>query len=200
MLKIIFVTSSPRRIELLGKFNIKVDIVKPKFEPQVSFKDPCKTATMKAKGKIQSTLPKIPQDSIVIAADTVVYAEGRIIEKPRNERDAIKMLKRLSGKTHYVITALVFASSDKVVTKCVKTMVSFKKLSMKEIIWYIKTKEPMDKAGAYAIQGYGALFVKRIKGDYYNVLGLPLNTIYTVLKNEFNVNLLEAINIPKRNV
>ena len=199
-MKIIFVTSSPRRIELLGKFNIRINIVKPKFEPNISLEDPCETAIMKAKGKIQSVLPKIPQDSIVIAADTIVYVEGRIIEKPRSERDAIKILKKLSGKTHYVVTALIFASPSKVVTKCVKTMVSFKKLSMQEIMWYVKTKEPMDKAGAYAIQGYGALFVKRIKGDYYNILGLPLNTIYTVLKNEFNVNLLEAINIPKRNV
>lgn len=192
-MKLIFVTSSPRRIEFLRKFNLKFNIIMPKSEPKVSFRDPCKTAIMRAKGKVESVLPRIPQDSIVMAADTIVYVEGKVLGKPRSKEEAIEILKRLSGRTHCVITALVFASKDKVVSKCVRTMVRFKKLSAREIMWYIETKEPMDKAGAYAIQGYAAFFIKEIRGDYYNVLGLPLNTIYTVLKTEFNIDLLKLL-------
>ena len=90
-MKLIFVTSSPRRIEFLRKFNLKFNIIMPKSEPKVSFRDPCKTAIMRAKGKVESVLPRIPQDSIVMAADTIVYVEGKVLGKPRSKEEAIEI-------------------------------------------------------------------------------------------------------------
>ncbi|RLG74587.1 MAG: septum formation protein Maf [Thermoprotei archaeon] len=189
-LKILFVTSSPRRIKLLKKYHLNFEIIKPAREPEITLRDPCMTAILKAERKIHSTLSKIPNNTVVIAADTVIYIGGEVIGKPKDINDAINILKRLSGKTHSVITALVLKTKDKTVKKCVKTLVRFKKLSMKEIMFYVKTGEPLDKAGAYAIQGYAAFFVKGIKGDYYNILGLPLNAMYNILKKEFKLNVL----------
>lgn len=189
-MKVLFITSSPRRIKLLRKYRLNFKVIEPVQEPEITLGDPCATAILKAERKIHSTLQEIPDNTVVIAADTVIHIKGEVVGKPKDINDAINILKRLSGRTHSVITALVLKTKDKTVKKCVKTLVRFKKLSMKEIMFYVKTGEPLDKAGGYAIQGYAAFFVKGIKGDYYNILGLPLNAIYSILKREFRLDIL----------
>ena len=123
-------------------------------------------------------------DSIIIAADTIGVLEGRILGKPLDAPHACKMLAELSGRCHSVITGftVIDSATDKAVSRSVETKVHFRKLSRAEISRYVKTGEPLDKAGAYAIQGLGSLLVERIEGDYNNVIGLPICALAIVLK------------------
>ena len=121
-------------------------------------------------------------DNIVIGSDTIVYYEGQVLGKPKTEERAIEMLKSLSGKTHEVITSVAIVSSNQEIVFTSKTDVEFYDLSEEEINAYVKTKEPLDKAGAYTIQAGGSVFVKEIKGDFYTVMGLPIAKIYQTLK------------------
>ncbi|MGN0115046.1 MAG: Maf family protein [Acutalibacteraceae bacterium] len=114
------------------------------------------------------------ENSLVIGADTVVICDGTVFGKPKSESDAFNMLKSLSGKAHYVVTGCTIAFGGKYHTFSQKTAVRFYQLSDDEIRRYIKTGEPMDKAGAYGIQGYGSLLIEGIDGDYFNVVGLPV--------------------------
>jgi len=123
------------------------------------------------------------QDAIIIAADTVVYLDGKPIEKPVNEANAVGMLKRLSGKRHTVYTGVCVLSGTIRSFGAEATDVYFRELSHEEILRYVKTGEPMDKAGAYGAQGRGALFVERIDGDFFNVMGLPLVRLSDMLKS-----------------
>jgi len=180
-LKLILVTSSPRRIELIRKLSLPFEIRKPNEEQDIYVpKNPCLTAILRAKFKVKNL--KVKDDEIVVSADTIIVLGDNILGKPKDVNEAREYLKMLSGRTHKVITALLILTSEDIYTECVKTKVTFKKLSKEEIEFYVRTKEPLDKAGAYAIQGLGALFVRRIEGDYYNIMGLPLNRLYSILK------------------
>ena len=130
-------------------------------------------------------------DAIIIAADTFGVIDGRIIGKPHSESEARAMLAALSDKSHTVITGFTVLDTltCKAVSRSVETTVHMKRITKSEIEAYVKTGEPMDKAGAYAIQGLGALFVEKIEGDYFNVIGLPLYALAEVLK-EFGVKVL----------
>jgi septum formation protein len=114
------------------------------------------------------------RDSVVVGADTIVVADGKVLGKPRDEADATRMLKLLSGRGHIVMTAVAVAHDASTVSTVEKVSVTFRDLSDEEIASYIATGEPMDKAGAYGIQGYGATIVRRIDGDYFAVMGLSL--------------------------
>ena len=127
-------------------------------------------------------------DSLVLAADTIVVLDGHILGKPENENDAERMLKRLEGRTHSVLTgiALIHGSSFRTASLVAETEVTFDSLTENEIIDYVRSASPLDKAGAYGIQDdRGALFIKKIDGDFYNVMGLPLNRLYRLLHEEF---------------
>ncbi len=113
-------------------------------------------------------------DSLVIAADTIVVVDGEVLGKPRDADDASRMLTRLSGRTHVVITGVAVALQGRVVSTTEEVSVTFRDLSREEIESYVATAEPMDKAGAYGIQGYGATIVRRVEGDYFAVMGLSL--------------------------
>lgn len=113
-------------------------------------------------------------DQIVIGADTIVVLDGNVLGKPRDAEDAIRMLRSLSGRTHQVMTGVCVMSREQVLTHTEVTQVTFRPLTEQEIVAYVATKEPMDKAGAYGIQGGAARFVEGIQGDYYNVMGLPV--------------------------
>lgn len=143
-----------------------------------------------SEGKARAVAAKYP-DAIIIAADTIGVIGQRIIGKPHTSAEAVKMLRMLSGKSHRVITGLTVLDSnnDMIVSKTVETQVYFKELSDDEITAYVKTGEPLDKAGAYAIQGLGSILIEKINGDYYNVMGLPLNTLAETLK-EFGIKVL----------
>ena len=131
------------------------------------------------------------RNSLVIGADTIVVINDTILGKPKDDIEAFSMLKLLSGKTHYVITgfALINLSLDKKIIDCQVSQVTFKELSEQCIKDYLQTKESLDKAGAYGIQGYGGLLVENIQGDYFNIVGLPISKISDCLKDHFDINL-----------
>lgn len=193
MEKIVLASASPRRRELLEQIGIKFDIVvsnEPEDEIDKSLSPENYTselALMKACKVAKKLTGTKRKDSLIIAADTVVYSDGKILGKPKDSDDAFRILKSLSGKAHEVYTGIcVMRLTDGYATsKSIKTTVKFKKLTDKTIKTYIKTGEPADKAGAYGIQGRGAVLVEEICGDYFNVVGLPLSALYDVLISEF---------------
>lgn len=193
MEKIVLASASPRRRELLEQIGIKFDIVvsnEPEDEIDKTLPPENYTselALMKACNVAKKLTGTKRKDSLIIAADTIVYSDGKILGKPKDIDDAYRILKGLSGKTHEVYTGIcVMRLTDGYATsKSVKTSVKFKELNDKTIKTYIKTGEPMDKAGAYGIQGRGAVLVEEICGDYFNVVGLPLSALYDVLISEF---------------
>ncbi|SJZ36388.1 Maf family protein [Anaerorhabdus furcosa] len=125
-------------------------------------------------------------DTVVVGADTIVVYNNKVLGKPKNEEDAFAMLKLLSGNTHKVLTGVCIMDHEKVNKYCSISEVTFNNLSDEEIKKYIATKEPMDKAGAYGIQGFGGCFVSEIKGDYYTIMGLPLSLVYQELMKIFS--------------
>jgi septum formation protein len=131
------------------------------------------------------------KNAIVIAADTFIVFRGKIMGKPGTEAEARKMLMILRGKSHSVITGFTILDTEenKALTKSVETVIHIKNLTPEEIDVYVKSKEPLDKAGAYAIQGLGSVIVERIEGDYFNVMGLPLSALAESLK-EFGIHIL----------
>lgn len=174
-MRIILASNSPRRKELLMQLGIKFEIIPSNFEEQVFDLIPSKLvehfAYMKAKNVAQS----IHGDALVIGSDTIVYLD-KIMGKPKHREDAFDMLGKLSGRQHYVLSGLsvINTATGESLTGHECTTVKMKELSSAEIAEYINTGEPMDKAGAYAIQGIGSLFIEGIEGDYFNVVGLPL--------------------------
>lgn len=185
-MKYILASASERRQELLNRIIDNFDIIISDFdEEKVKFNGNVEEYVIEiAEGKALDVLSRISEDSIIIAADTIVVNGDKILGKPKSEEDAYKMLKDLSGKVHRVYSAVVVVNSktNKVKKECIFTEVKFKDLTNEEILKYISTKEPLDKAGAYGIQGFGGVFVERINGCYYNVVGLPLNLLNNILE------------------
>lgn len=181
---IILASSSPRRAKLLKDagidFIVKAsnieEIIKPHLEPKDIVVD---LANQKA-----LAIAKEHQEDIVIAADTIVVYQNEILGKPKDEEDAYRMLQMLSNVTHEVYTGVSIMQGEKVKSFCSKTEVTMKKLSELEIKEYIKTQEPMDKAGAYGIQGLGGQLVDSYQGDFFTIVGLPLKDLLSAL-NEF---------------
>ena len=184
MKKIVLASSSPRRKDILSKNNINFIVKIPTFDEQnIKIKNPIKLTKALSIGKANSI--DIEDDEIIISCDTIVYFKRKIIGKPKNENDAINILKSLSGKKHYVFSAVCVKSNKKTKVFCEKTAVYFNDLSDEKIINYVKSGEPMDKAGAYAIQSKKLDIVKKIKGDYDNVVGLPFKKLLYILKKDF---------------
>jgi septum formation protein len=191
MRKIVLASASPRRKELLEQIHLEFEVEPSEYpEERKSKLTPVALVRFLSREKARAVAPGYP-DSIIIAADTIGVINGQIIGKPESAADAGRMLSRLSGKTHTVITGLTIldTSDSRELTRTVKTDVTFRKLTRAEIDAYVATGEGLDKAGAYAVQGRGALLVSEIKGDYYNVVGLPLAALAQALK-KFEVNVL----------
>lgn len=191
--RVILASGSPRRKELLSKFNIDFDIVQSDIPELVNdFDEPKQTAMSLAFQKAYDVSLKMTNGEIVIAADTIVVYQNRILGKPRDENEAFEMLSKLSGKTHSVITgfAIIETGTYNKIINYAETIVKFKNLTKDQIKRYIKTGEYLDKAGAYAIQGFGSILVEWIKGSYWNVVGLPISKLDSVLEKYFGVRLL----------
>lgn len=173
-LKIVLASTSPRRIGLMRQIGLKFTAVDPGGDESNNHPDPRKRVTENALSKAERVMV-LYRDALIIAADTVVYIDGMILGKPSSKTDAANMLRRLSGKVHKVFTgvALIHPTGGRFVDY-EETMVHIRKLSEEEILRYIESGEPMDKAGSYAIQGYGAIFIDRVVGCFHNVMGLPL--------------------------
>ena len=191
MRKIILASASPRRKELLEKIGLKFEVEPSNYaEDMHSRLNPDELARAISLGKARAVASK-HKNAIVIAADTFIVFRGKIMGKPNTEAEARKMLMALRGKSHSVITGFTILDTEenKVLTKSVETVIHIKKLTPEEIDGYVKSKEPLDKAGAYAIQGLGSVIVERIEGDYFNVMGLPLSALAESL-TEFGIHIL----------
>ena len=185
-MRIILASGSPRRKEILSKLNLDFEVIPANIDEEIFNEDPIITARYLAKQKAKSVWIK-NKYALVLGSDTVVYFKGKILGKPKDEDEAFRMLKNLSGKWHTVITAVSFFSYGKKLTIHDIARVKFRNLSDKEIWDYIKSGEPMDKAGAYGIQEFGATVVEKIHGNFYTVMGLPIVKVYKVLKEIFRV-------------
>ncbi|MEE8540125.1 MAG: Maf family protein [Desulfobacterales bacterium] len=183
---LILASKSPRRRYLLNQAGLSFAVIPSHFdESSVSLSSPSTYVKALAEGKAEDISHRHPQ-SWVIGADTVVLIDGLILGKPGSRSQARTMLKRLSGKIHKVLTgyAIYCDAKQKKYSDVVTTEVAFKKLTAKEIEWYVHTAEPFDKAGAYAVQGLGSFLVKRINGSYTNVVGLPVCEVLELLIKE----------------
>ncbi|MGN0668910.1 MAG: Maf family protein [Oscillospiraceae bacterium] len=182
----ILASQSPRRRELLSLITDDFRIIPAKGEEILPEKISPENAVLTLSEQKADEIYRENRGEVIVAADTIVAIDGKILGKPADEKDAFAMLKTLSGRVHEVFTGVcvIFANGRKE-RFFEETKVEFYELSDEEIAAYIKTGEPMDKAGAYGIQGKGALLVKRIDGDYYNVMGLPVARLLRVLNGEF---------------
>lgn len=180
-MKLILASQSPRRKELLGLLGLPFDIRVPNADETMDpHGDPAEQVALVSRRKAEAT-PRQPEQ-VVIAADTIVVCDGQILGKPKNRADAISMLHQLSGRTHQVMTGMTVLHDLQSFSCTEVTEVTFRSLTDQEIAGYADSGEPMDKAGAYGIQGGAALFVERICGDYYNVVGLPVCRLAQVLR------------------
>ena len=181
--RLILASASPRRQEILSSAGIDFEIVPTEVDESVAGREsPKKHVLRLARMKAMEGI-RVKDGEWVLAADTVVVIDRKILGKPRDRGDAAKMLRFLSGRDHRVITGycILRGSSRKSREGAVVTRVRFKALSPKEIRWYLDTGEPFDKAGAYAIQGKAAFMIKEIHGSYTNVVGLPLTEVVEAL-------------------
>lgn len=185
MRKIVLASKSPRRRELLSEFVSDFDIIADDAEEITEDGiTPEETVRNLAMQKARNVAKKADESALVIGADTVVFIDGKILGKPANKEEASEMLHMLSGRDHHVCTGLAIIDNESKKSYCgfERTAVHFRHLEDEEIERYIATGEPMDKAGAYGIQGKCAIFVDKINGDYNNVVGLPVAAIYRELK------------------
>ena len=189
-MNLILASASPRRRELLEGLGLELTICPAKGEEHpVPGLSGGETALRLSRAKCLEIASQAREDDVVIAADTVVCLDDQILGKPADEEDAARMLRALSGRDHRVFTGVTVARGDKVLSDYEETAVHFRPLTEREIAAYIATGEPMDKAGAYGIQGRASLFVRAIEGDYFNVVGLPLCKLGQMLK-ELGVELI----------
>ena len=180
-MSLILASASPRRKELLGLFRIPFEIrVADIDETMDPAKAPCDEVARVSRLKALAVARE--EGDTVIAADTIVVCEGKVLGKPRSEQEACQMLRLLSGRDHQVMTGVTVVRKDRAETFTEVTDLHFRPLSEKEIADYVATGEPMDKAGSYGIQGGAALFCQRLVGDYYNVMGLPVCRLGEVLR------------------
>lgn len=181
-LPVYLASKSPRRRKLLKQLNIRFTSFSVDADEKILTNElPYKAVLRLSKEKLNKAKKKVKGGGVIITADTIVVLNNKIIGKPVNEEDAFNILNKLSGRTHIVYTgySVYNSANDKIISEYEKTKVTFRKLNKQEILDYIKTGSPMDKAGAYGIQDdFGAVFIKKINGCYYNVVGLPLAKLY----------------------
>lgn len=194
MTKFILASGSPRRKELLSRMGVDFDVLVSDVDEEKVAKDiPVRLYVQElALLKAGASMKNAPKDAIIIAADTVVTLFGKVLGKPRDEDDARRMLLSLSAREHEVYTGVCVMRGRDGKTTCesVCTKVKFKPLTEDKINAYISTGEPMDKAGAYGIQGKGSMLIEGIEGDYFNVVGLPIARLTDILEKEFEIELL----------
>ncbi len=182
-MSLILASASPRRREILS-------LITTDFSVLVTDTDETLPSGLPVGGQIaeisrrkaEAAAKKCKADDIILSADTAVIIDNTVLGKPKDREEARKMLKMLSGRTHSVITAFTVLKGEKQITKINESFVTFNTLSEKEIENYVNTGEPLDKAGAYAVQGKSAVFISRIEGDFFSVMGLPVSMVYETLK------------------
>lgn len=180
-MRVILASSSPRRLQLLQQIGIEAEVRPAAFDELSTGKMADEVVLANAVGKCQAVCAACGDKMPVIAADTVVVLDGKILGKPKDAADAVRMLTELSGRTHKVLTGVAVSFDGRQLAEVCETEVIFRTLTAAEIADYVATGEPLDKAGAYGIQGRGAVFVEKINGCYNNVVGLPLTRLHLML-------------------
>ncbi|MBE6674851.1 MAG: septum formation protein Maf [Ruminococcaceae bacterium] len=188
-MKLVLASKSPRRREILGMvtkdFSVRVSDADESYGESTPLAE---VPRLLAQRKAEAT--PIFENEVIIGCDTVVVYDGELMGKPKDKADAIRMLTRLSGTTHEVISGLCVRTNEKSCSCSVTTYVKFRELTRNEIENYVNTYNPVDKAGAYGIQESAGAFVEKIDGDFYNVVGLPLCKLCQILKDELGIELL----------
>lgn len=181
-IKTVLASSSPRRKEILELIWVRPDVIIPLVKEEKKERESNKNFIKRiTEEKMAGIFPEKYFGSLIISADTVVVIGGEIIGKPNGRSDAKEILEKLSGKTHIVMTGLKILYKERSIYSLSKTKVKFKDLSKDEIRFYLDKENYSDKAGAYAIQGYASVFVKKIEGCFFNVMGFPVNSFYSLL-------------------
>ncbi len=185
-LNIILASASERRQELIKRLTDNFKVIVSNFnEDEVEFKGDIESYVKEISlGKARDILHKVEEPSLIIGVDTVVSINNSVLGKPKDEEDAFNMLKMLSGNTHEVYSGITIINTktNEILQEALGTKVTFSNLKDEEIRAYIETKEPLDKAGAYGIQGKGGVFVEEVNGCYYNIVGLPLNKLKSMIE------------------
>lgn len=196
-MRIVLASKSPRRREILSMLGIEFDIVTADTDEASSITDPTRLVEELAlrKGRaVRELLQKKGEwddNTLIIASDTVVATGEDILGKPEGCADAARMLRLLSGSAHHVISGIALLLGEREITDHDKTAVHFADMTEEEILWYAKSGEPLDKAGAYAVQGLASLFIKGLSGDYFNVVGLPVYRLNLLAKQFVGKSLTE---------
>jgi nucleoside triphosphate pyrophosphatase len=185
--RLVLASKSPRRAEILRAVGWEFEAVAANIdETRMELEDGVSYVKRLAQTKAETVANKIPDSGFVLGADTVVVVDGEILGQPSDDEDARRMLRLLSGEWHEVLTGLALVRAGKaprVLVEHETTRVRFCEMSPDEIDWYVSTGEPSDKAGAYAIQGRGGLFIEEIEGDYFNIVGLPVRLLYELMSD-----------------
>ena len=179
-MQLILASQSPRRKALLELFHVPFTVRVADIDETMDPQKPAYDEVARVSRAKAEAIPREPEDT-VIAADTIVVCEGKVLGKPVDRQDAYRMLRLLSGRDHQVMTGLTVLQGDACTVCTEVTDLHFRELTDEEILSYIDSGEPMDKAGAYGIQGGAALFCERMSGDYYNVMGLPVCRLWQIL-------------------
>lgn len=204
MIDFILASGSPRRKELLELMGLEFKVIVSQADEDSVSKDlkpglyVQELALLKASATAKEVLRN--KNAVIISADTIVTLDGQILGKPKDEDDAFNILSKLSGRENEVYTGycVMRISDGKAVCGKVRTKVKFKDLSDDKIRGYINSGEPMDKAGAYGIQGLGSLLIEKIDGDYFNVVGLPISALADMLEDEFDIKLLTGMSTAQK--
>lgn len=191
---IILASKSPRRKEMLEHLGLTPTVIVSNADENVSESlSPERFVEEVSLRKAEAVRPLCKDSDLIIASDTVVVCEGKILGKPHGEKEALEMLSLLSGTTHKVISGLAVIFNGKTVLSHETTEVTFRKIEEAEALAYVKTGEPYDKAGAYGIQDRASVFTERISGDYLNVVGLPVFRLFSLLKSEYGIDFFDLI-------
>lgn len=186
-IKIILASASPRRRELLAQIGLDFQVLVSEVEEKVNTDIPYLVVEQLSAQKAEAVAQKLEKEeaALVIGADTIVACDGQILGKPRDKEEAVQMLRKLNGRSHQVYTGVTLIFRDKTKTFYEATEVEFYPMTEEEIGAYVETLDPLDKAGAYGIQGFCARYIKGITGDYNNVVGLPVGRLYQEMKRLF---------------
>lgn len=199
MIKLILASQSPRRREILENLGLSFRVITADVDESCTEKDPRRYVETLALRKGTAVLARLStenqldEQTLILAADTVVAAEGEILGKPRDEADAAHMLHLLSGKTHHVISGIALLSARHTAVASEVTGVRFAPLTESDVAFYLASGEPYDKAGGYAVQGLASLFIDGLEGDYFNVVGLPVKRLHDLLRDEFDIDVTQLI-------
>ena len=185
MNSVILASASPRRLEILTMAGYDCKVVKPCVDENIPYSSP--EEYVAALSRMKAAEIAKSESGVIIAADTVVAVDGKILGKPKDPDDAKNMLFSLSGKTHSVFTGYTVCKDNKTVTEVSETKVVMRNITKEEIAAYVASGDPLDKAGAYGIQCAAGMFVSAIEGDYYTVVGLPVCPISVILREEFGI-------------